>query len=268
MSGSGVSHLLEVHGDFACFSRPELSVERFSYPCPTPGAARGIFEAIYFKPQFRWQVEQIELLSPPSYIGLRRNEVKDKASEAAVKKWMAGTEEPEPLFADADKSQTGSDFKGRTQRQTMALRNPRFRLTARVVPRPGFEQEQKAYDEQFRRRASQGKCFVQPCLGMKEVVAFFKYLSDTTNLAPPVDYSQDLGFMVYDVFDLADDNYYQRDVETRAVKLDKKSQEPVRRDWKSVGPSIAVFQAKIDHGVLIVPPYESDLVLKPERRAG
>ena len=265
---SNQSHQIEVWGDFACFSRPELSVERFSYPCPTPGATRGIFEAIYFKPQFRWQVEQIELLNPPSYLGLRRNEVKDKASEAAVKKWMAGTDEPEPLFADADKSQTGSDFKGRTQRQTMALRNPRFRLTARIVPRPGFEREQKAYDEQFRRRASQGKCFVQPCLGMKEFVAFFEYLSDTTNLAPPVDYSQDLGYMVYDVFDLADDNYYQRDGETRALKLDKKSQEPVRRDWKSVGPSIAVFQATIDHGVLLVPPFESDLVLKPERRAG
>src|SRR5690554_5162966 len=70
------THMLDVRGDFACFARPELAVERYSYPCPTPSAARGIFEAIYFKPQFRWQVTQIELLSPPSYIALRRNEVK------------------------------------------------------------------------------------------------------------------------------------------------------------------------------------------------
>lgn len=264
---SGSCHKVEVWGDFACFSRPEMSVERFSYPLPTPSAARGVFDAVYFKPRFSWQVERIELLHPPAYIGLRRNEVKDKASEAAVKKWMAGTEEPEPLFADADKSQTGSDFKGRTQRQTMALRNPRFRLTARIVPRSGFESEQKAFDEQFRRRASQGKCFVQPSLGMKEFVAFFEYLDDTVDLVPPVDYSQDLGYMVYDVFDLATDNYYQRDAKSGSVKLDKKSQEPLRRDWKDVGPSIALFRAKIEKGVLDIPPYESDLVLKPERRA-
>ena len=264
----GQSHTLEVWGDFACFSRPELSVERFSYPCPTPGAARGIFESIYFKPRFRWQVERIEVLHPPAYIGLRRNEVKDKASEPAVKKWMNGTEEPEPLFADADKSQTGSDFKGRTQRQTMALRDPRYRLTARIVPRQGNEPEQKAYDEQFRRRASQGKCFAQPCLGMKEFVAFFELADDATDRLPPVaSFSQDLGYMVYDVFDLADDNYYERDPETRSLRVDQKSQQPVRRDWKSIGPSIAVFAAKIEQGVLVVPPYESDLVLKPERRA-
>ena len=261
------AHTIDVWGDFACFSRPELSVERFSYPCPTPGAARGIFESIYFKPQFRWQIDRIELLNSPAYIGLRRNEVKDKVSEAAVKKWMAGIEEPEPLFADADKSLTRSDFKGRTQRQTMALRNPRFRLTARISPRPGFAAEQKSYDEQFRRRATQGKCFAQPCMGNKEFVAFFEYLGESVPRTPPIAYSQDLGYMVYDVFDLGDDNYYHRDTETQALQLDKKSKEPVRREWKTVAPSIAVFRAKIEQGVLTVPPYESDLVLKPERRA-
>ena len=73
-------HVLEVWGDFACFSRPDLKVERYSYPLPTPSAARGVFEAIYFKPEFYWQVTRIETLTPPSYIALRRNEVKDKAS--------------------------------------------------------------------------------------------------------------------------------------------------------------------------------------------
>jgi len=120
-------HVLEVWGDFACFTRPETKVERYSYPCPTPSAARGVFEAIYFKPQFYWQVTRIEMLTMPSLIALRRNEVKDKASTAAVQKWMTGTAPAEPLFADADASLTGSDQKGRTQRQTMALRNPRFR---------------------------------------------------------------------------------------------------------------------------------------------
>lgn len=246
-------HQIEVWGDFACFSRPELSVERFSYPCPTPGAVRGILESIYFKPRFRWQVDKIELLTSPAYIGLRRNEMKDKASASAVKKWMDGTEEPEPLFADA----SGNDFKGRTQRQTMALRNPRYRITARIVPRPGFESEQKAFDEQFRRRASQGKCFQQPCLGMKEFVAFFEYVDANHQSKSPIDHTQDLGFMVYDVFDQSQDNYYERDSETRTIRLDQKTKEPLRRDWKSVGPFVAVFRAKIERGVLLVPPYES-----------
>lgn len=245
---SNVTHQIEVWGDFACFSRPELSVERVSYPLPTPGAARGIFEAIYFKPAFRWQIEQIELLNPPAYIGLRRNEVKDKIPEAAVKKWMAGKEDPEPLFADADKSLLGTDQRGRTQRQTMALREPRFRLTARIIPRPGYEAQLKAYDEQFRRRASQGKCFTQPCLGAKEFVAFFEYVSAGEPLKSPCNHTQDLGYMVYDVFDLATDNY-----------------QLYQTDWRSVSPSIAVFAARIERGVMTVPPYDSPAVLKPAR---
>ncbi|MEA1980804.1 MAG: CRISPR-associated protein Cas5, partial [candidate division Zixibacteria bacterium] len=79
-------HILKVWGDFACFTRPEMKVERFSYPIITPSAARGIFDAIYCKSkEFRWQITQIELLKPASYIALRRNEVKDKISESNMK---------------------------------------------------------------------------------------------------------------------------------------------------------------------------------------
>src|SRR3974377_1272103 len=96
--GNG-THTLEVWGELACFTRPELKVERFSYPVITPSAARGIYDAIYCKhhggdrqkAEFRWQIKQIEILSwnrrftgkdpgsYPQYIALRRNEVKDKA---------------------------------------------------------------------------------------------------------------------------------------------------------------------------------------------
>lgn len=247
-----ITHALEVWGDFACFTRPEMKVERFSYPCPTPGASRGVFEAIYFKPQFRWQVTRIELLNPPAYIALRRNEVKEKLNEVAVKRWMRG-EDVEPLWADADKSLTGTDMKGRTQRQTMALRSPRFRLFAQIIPRPGQQSEQAAYDEQFARRASQGKCFQQPYLGCREFVSFFRLIDDIATEGKPFDYSQDLGFMVYDTFDLEDDNH---------AKL------TAREDgWKDIASSIAVFPARIERGVLEVPPYESDAVRKPGRRA-
>lgn len=255
-------HTLEVRGDFACFSRPEMKVERYSYPCPTPSAARGIFEAIYFKPEFFWQVTQIELLCPPSLIALRRNEVKEKVNPRSIEQWMAGKSEVEPIWADA----TGEDFSGRTQRQTMALRNPRFRLTARIVPRPGRETKQRAADEQFVRRASQGKCFYQPCLGCREFVAFFRYVPSRDGEPAPCDYSQDLGWMLYDVFDLHENNHAKT-----VVAIDDERCERKPNGWKEIRPSIAVFEARIVNGVLDIPPYDDDRVKKPthdDRRVG
>ena len=94
------THTLEVWGDLACFTRPEMKVERFSYPVITPSAARGIFDAIYWegiretdgmRPYFHWQVERIEVLEMPRYIALRRNEVKDKVpADRTIKAWMDG----------------------------------------------------------------------------------------------------------------------------------------------------------------------------------
>jgi CRISPR-associated protein Cas5d len=234
-------HILETWGDFACFSRPEMKVERWSYPCPTPSAARGVFDAIYFKPQFHWQVKKIELLTIPSYIALRRNEVGAKApADRTIESWANGGQVT-ALFADAPEH--------RQQRQTMALRDPHFRLHARIVPRPDFESQQTAFNEQFVRRASQGKCVWQPCLGCREFVAFFKLVEDLAaedRDRPAVRYDQDIGMMLYDVFDLS---------------------QP--QDCRA-GPFITLFDAKIRGGVLDVPPFESDEVLKParvERRA-
>ncbi len=236
------THVLEVRGDFACFSRPEMKTERYSYPCPTPGAVRGVFEAIYFKPAFRWQVTRIELLAMPAYIALRRNEVKDKISERAVGQWMKGTAPVEPLWADGDKGMLGTDMKGRTQRQTMALRGPHYRLHGQIIPRRGSESEQAAFDGQFVRRAVQGKCFQQPYLGCREFVAFFRYVDSLESEPAPVSYTQDLGLMVYDVFDLdqVNDSF--------------------------AAPSVSVFRAHVTGGVLDVPPFDSSVVFKPERR--
>src|SRR3954467_11700001 len=169
------SQVLEVWGDFACFSRPELKVERFSYPVITPSAARGIFDAVYAKPaEFRWAVTTVEVLTQPSYIALRRNEAKDKANPTAVFDWRGGKREPEPIWADGDRDLLGTDEKGRTQRQTMALRNVRYRFHASIRPWPGFEPKLRAFEAQFNRRAQAGKCFYQPYLGCREFVAFFE----------------------------------------------------------------------------------------------
>ena len=92
---------IEVWGDLACFSRPELKVERFSYPVITPSAARGIYDSIYWKRGFWWQVTRIEVLALPRYIALRRNEVKEKAPEQdTIIQWRDGGRDPQPILAD------------------------------------------------------------------------------------------------------------------------------------------------------------------------
>jgi CRISPR-associated protein Cas5d len=230
---------LLVWGDFACYSRPELKVERFSYPLPPPSAVRGVFEAIYAKPkEFRWQVERVELLSSPSYIALRRNEVKEKISVAAVGQWVKGQKIPEPIWADGDRDLLGSDEKGRTQRQTMALKNVRYRLYATIRPWSGFERQIAAFEAQFRRRAEAGKCFCQPYLGCREFAAYFELPDSSIASRTPEPWSADLGLMLYDVFDLS-----------RPGKNDD-------------APSISLFRAKVDNGVMRVPPYEDAAVIK------
>jgi len=245
-------HVLEVWGELACFTRPELKVERFSYPVITPSAARGILDAIYAKPnrdptqaEFRWEVTSIEVLNPPKYLALRRNEVKEKVSESNVKQWMRGNGEPQPIFADADKSLTGSDAKGRTQRQTMALKDVRYRIHARAKPWPGHKRKQPAIDAQFQRRASQGKCFYQPCFGCREFPAYFELVEPDAPLPDGAwRENMDVGLMLYDVFDLS-----------RPGTCESK-------------PAVSLFHAKVEAGRLTVPPYESDQVLRHEGGLG
>lgn len=245
------THTLEVWGDLACFTRPEMKVERFSYPVITPSAARGIFDAIYWdarregdrvRPYFHWQITRIEVLTPPRYIALRRNEVKDRVPGTAVlNKWMKGQVNPEPLWADGGKDELGTDQKGRTQRQTMALKQVRYRLTARLVPKPAFRAQQTAMNSQFQRRARAGKCFQQPYFGCREFPAFFEYLEDPeTAVTPPFAIDQSLGLMLYDVFDLS-----------REIVKDG---DP---------PFISLFEAALRGGVLEVPPFDSEAVKKP-----
>jgi CRISPR-associated protein Cas5d len=216
-----------------------LKVERFSYPLPPPSAVRGVFEAIYAKPkEFRWQAERVELLSAPSYIALRRNEVKEKISVAAVEQWAKGQRTPEPIWADGDRDLLGSDEKGRTQRQTMALRNVRYRLYAAMRPWPGFERQLPAFEAQFRRRVEAGKCFYQPYLGCREFAAYFEPLDASSASPAPEPWSADLGLMLYDVFDLS-----------RPGKGDD-------------GPAISLFRASVEGGVMQVPPFEDASVIK------
>lgn len=237
------THCLETWGDLACFSRPEMKVERYSYPILTPSAARGIFDAIYFKKEynFYWQIDRIELLKSPKYIALRRNEVKDKVSVAEVQKWLNGTKAISPLWADGTSAELGTDQKGRTQRQTMALKNVRYRIYAHIVCRDA-NADLTALNAQFERRASQGKCFYQPYFGCREFPAYFQLLT-TPPTTPPFDLDLDLGWMLYDVFDLNTVN------------------------GNDAKPAISVFRAQLKSGVMAVPPYQSADVHKLEGSA-
>lgn len=245
------THTLEVWGDLACFTRPEMKVERFSYPVITPSAARGIFDAIYWDgkrekqgkefvmwPYFYWQITRIEVLETPRYIALRRNEVKGRVpGTATLNKWISGKQSPEPLWADGNDETTG-----RTQRQTMALKNVRYRLTAKIVPKPGNDWGK--LNACFQRRARAGKCFQQPYFGCREFPAYFEYIEDTdTNPATLASFDQHLGLMLYDVFDLG-----------REVVRDND------------GPFITLFDATVYNGVLTVPAFENEAVKKPGRK--
>ena len=182
----------------------------------------------------------MEILSPPSYIALRRNEVKEKINVNAIMAFMQNSREPEPIFADGDRNLTGSDEKGRTQRQTMALRKVCYYLHALIQPWPEFADQIQDFEAQFRRRAAKGKCFQQPYFGCREFPAFFRLIEPHEN--PPETIKQeigDLGWMVYDVFDLS-------------IKGSSENKS-----------CISLFRPNIENGVMHVPPYDSSEVSKP-----
>ena len=238
----GKTHCLEVWGDFACFTRPEMKVERFSYPVITPSAARGIFDAIYFKLGygFYWQIERVEILKFPRYIALRRNEVKDKApGERTIIAWLEGRQSVELIWADGDRESLGTDQKGRTQRQTMALQDVRYRLHAHMRFRPD-NRDVREFDEQFARRARNGKCFYQPYFGCREFPAYFEPVDEATPQKSPIGLDLDLGWMIYDVFDLS------------------------QAKGSDATAEISVFHAFVSRGVMGVPPYDSADVKKNE----
>ncbi|WP_420593806.1 type I-C CRISPR-associated protein Cas5c [Deinococcus sp.] len=240
---------LEVWGDYACFTRPELKVERFSYPVITPSAARAIFDAIYLefdkksgKPAHRWEISKVEVLSSVRYVALMRNEVKEKVSVSSVKKWMKDASGLTPIYADATMAEAGTDTKGRTQRQTMALKAPRYRLHGQAVLFDDNLETRQKIERSFERRARRGQCVWQPYLGCREFSAAFE-LVEPGGTAPmthePIAHNEDIGWMLYDVFDLS------------------------RPGGSGDAARVSLFEAEIRGGVMSVPPYLSGQVHKP-----
>ena len=222
---------LEVWGPIACFTRPELKVERVSYDVITPSAARAIFEAIFWKPAIRWQVTKIEVMNPIKWTSIRRNEV--------------GAVSSKPVFIEEK----------RQQKNTLMLQDVRYRLWAKLefIPmwkraeskNPSIDKEEKEflrkdenpgkYNAMFERRASKGQCFNQPYLGTRECSASFRIVNpELEELSAPINENRDLGLMLYDM--------------DFAGNLEK--------------PDAMFYHAIMENGVIVVPPRDSKEVLK------
>lgn len=223
-------YCLEVWGDMACFTRPELKVERVSYDVITPSAARAIFEAIFWKPAIHWQITKIEVLNPIKWTSVRRNEVGAVASKSVI------------YIEDK-----------RQQKNSLLLKDVRYRIWAKMEYRPvakrkaegnlfahepGKDENPMKYYQMFERRASKGQCFNQPYLGTHEFSASFRWVdAETEQLQPAISEEQggtkDLGIMLYDM------DY-----------TDTKSPQPM------------FYRPQMNEGVIIVPPINSEEILR------
>ncbi len=182
---------LEVRGDFACFTRPEMKVERVSYDVITPSAVRAVFEAILWKPALRWHVERIEVLRPVRWIALRRNEVGAVVSTRLAQSAMQSGRGQLGLYVEDE----------RQQRAGLFLRDVAYRLHARLDVLS--DEAPPKYAEMFRRRAAKGQCFHQPYLGCREFACDFRLIDAPAAEAPPEAIDAELGWMLLDL-DFAD----------------------------------------------------------------
>jgi CRISPR-associated protein Cas5d len=166
---------VQVTADFACFTRPEAKVERLTYPVMTPSAARGALEAIFWHPQFAWQVRRIDVLREIRYLSILRNEVNSKAVTSTDRSY----------FADEH----------RTQRNSVILRDVAYAIHAEPILKAGVTDDIAKFRDQFRRRVQRGQCFHRPALGCREFAAEFGPLAGDA----PIDRTEHLGWMLFDL---------------------------------------------------------------------
>ena len=217
------TYCLELTGPYACFTRPEMKVERVSYDVMTPSAARACFEAILWKPAIRWHVRRIEVLKPIRWINLRRNEVSGVVSGRNVETAMKnGTGELAQYIEEE-----------RQQRAGLFLREVAYRVHAdlEVLPGAAPDNTPMKFQEMFARRAAKGQCVNQPYLGCREFAAAFRLVDDLAAEPPPIDDTRDLGFMLHDL------DFTHPDA-----------------------PQPRFFRASMDNGVVNVPAWNSEEV--------
>jgi CRISPR-associated protein Cas5d len=219
---------LLVSGRWALFTRPEMKVERASYDVMSPSAARGILEAIHWKPSIKWIIEEIHVLKPIRFQSIRRNEVGSKIPVGKIKSAIVGGDlSPLSLIVDEVDPKTGK-LKNRQQRASTVLTDVAYVICARfaLTPKAGPDDNEGKHLDTFNRRARKGQCFHQPCLGTREFPAQFDLIESDAALPQAIEETRDLGFMLYDI-DHAGDR------------------------------SSLFFRAALDKGVMRVPPPDS-----------
>ncbi|HUG26113.1 type I-C CRISPR-associated protein Cas5c [Piscinibacter sp.] len=186
----GATTRLRVWGDFACFTRPEMKVERVSYDVMTPSAARNILQAICWRPAIEWEVMRIDVLRPIRWTSVRRNEVGSVVPTTSAITAMKRGAGSLGLYIEED----------RQQRAALILRNVDYLIHARfhMTARAGADDNAGKFAEMFRRRAERGQCAWQPYLGCREFAAFFALVPDGESL-PAVEDTRELGWMLHDL---------------------------------------------------------------------
>lgn len=179
---------LKVWGYYACFTRPEMKVERVSYDVMTPSAARGVLDAICWKPAIRWVVVRIDVLKPIRWFSVRRNEVADVVSADNVRTVMRGGDTELALYVEDS----------RQQRAGLILRDVAYVIHAHfeMTDKAGAEDNRAKFEEIFERRARKGQCMHRPYLGCREFPADFALLDSPE---PPITESKELGWMLHDL---------------------------------------------------------------------
>jgi CRISPR-associated protein Cas5d len=194
--GYGIT--IRVRGEYALFTRPEMKVERVSYDVITPSAARGIIEAIYWKPAIRWVIDKIHVLNEIEFTNIRRNEVSEKVSNSEILRRMNGAQEPFYLAATATEV--------RQQRAALVLKNVDYVIEAHfeIVPeKAGAEDTVEKHYNMALRRLRKGQYFSPPCLGTREFGAQVDLIEDGIIPKSLLAGVRDLGWMLYDL-DFAD----------------------------------------------------------------
>jgi CRISPR-associated protein Cas5d len=219
---------LRVWGEYACFTRPEMKVERVSYDIITPTAARGIIEAIYWKPAINWTIDKIHVINPIKFTNVRRNEISEVLKLNKIKKAM---EKNEPNFIIATEN--------RHQRAALVLKDVEYVIEAHFDLNTDKKGETDTVEKHYNialRRLRTGQCFYQPSLGTREFGASFELIEDDVEIPiSKLEGTLDLGFMLYDLnFSINDQKSIQK-----------------------VNPSF--FRVKLENGILDLSKYRKEV---------
>lgn len=280
---------IRIWGDYACFTRPEMKVERVSYPICTPSAARGILEAIFWEPQMYYVIDNITVVKKGRWFNFRRNEVSAIININQAQSWMQGKTPVKYIAA-------GGGAPDAAQRNMLALAEVEYLITAEVRTSKRHDSSRfkvKKYVDEIERRASKGKCYHRPALGCREFDADFALEPDAraalkrraTEIRKDKDWrkiwpEEDLGLMLYDVFDVdqraegfrwlvgEELSMAELERETQAENLPKSqrkatAKEPLRRyEGKVLQPQAAFFHARIENARMDCHP-ERIAILRP-----